>query len=495
MPEAIAEKPTETLQAPAATPETTQAPVEAKPPDPSVFTDAEIAGLGIQDLMPSKSPAVDVTLKDIARVVEPPASPTAPPKEIPPVPPVTPAAPAPANNGATPPVAPEPVAKDDTVKVSQEPDLEGYLKREFEKLHQTIQKPAETPVAPTPAKPAAVEDPYEVGLEEEQKEQLSIARYAASKDARFQGLPAKFIAYYKAVDAELARVQKDAPERKLDDNDAEFQTFLRNNKPDIDSTTLRRFERMKDKEEAIKEAAALLEAKFQEKAVQERARAIESSVPLFDKHVEEIAQQQGHLEPAKELLGEKRVTAIVKKGDERYVEFMRLTDGQTQLSASNPSHIWLSSFMVEQENHFKKGPPERLTITGSNGLPRTFIGRADYVQMLNTDPAAAARHWTFTDQQIAELIAWNTALEIQHETNEFNQRLAAAGYQRQPKTNEQTKPKATEQTTPPPQPASVSTPKAGASPAPGAGVTSPIKKAPDGWSEAEWAGLQIGEKP
>ena len=75
-------------------------------------------------------------------------------------------------------------------------------------------------------------DPYEEQLLQSQREELELYRYAESK-GKHKGKADKLLNFYKGLDEYVEKAQAEDPDRTFDDNDDEFISYVRKNKPDI----------------------------------------------------------------------------------------------------------------------------------------------------------------------------------------------------------------------------------------------------------------------
>ncbi len=93
-------------------------------------------------------------------------------------------------------------------------------------------------------------DPYEEQLLQSQREELELYRYAESK-GKHKGKADKLLNFYKGLDEYVEKAQAEDPDRTFDDNDDEFISYVRKNKPDINPDERDAFKKQKFREEIV----------------------------------------------------------------------------------------------------------------------------------------------------------------------------------------------------------------------------------------------------
>lgn len=325
--------------------------------------------------------------------------------------------------------------------------------------------PAAAPAAPVPA--AAAPDDYEKTLDAADRNVLEIARYAEKKHPEKKGLGDQFVAFFKKVDAYLENATKaeGGADRTFDENDEDYQKFIRANRPDIDPLEWRGYEMAKIKDEAKAEAAQEAEAKFSARfeETEQRQRVLEVT-PVIRGRLAQFEQNIGALALADAQNGtDTQLGSIIKvisehgfeealkrdpelapivleevqRGATAAAEFLALANSVKKYDAKNPDpmHTWLSAFIRRQGEIFEKdGGEHRYRMDPETGVKKTFAPRAKYNEIKTKTPEKAGDYWTFSDEDVVRLLETNTKILAENRVKKRADALAAAGYVRQPVT-------------------------------------------------------------
>lgn len=304
-------------------------------------------------------------------------------------------------------------------------------------------------------------------MSEEEREEYELARYAeATVPDKHKGLAAKTLDYFKQV-ADWTNANPDADE---DD----FNEFIGKIKPQWDPGERRRLEIRKVKEET----EARLRAEMDEKIRQTELK------PVVQRQVESFRDRlltqklPDNLEPINAKVAADVKAFLQQPNQEAYAEllethpleaptlvesalnaeaFLRIANGLDSFNAENGRHLWLAEFLAKQGEILEKAPDEKRIRQG-----REFLSRHKYAVLQEKNPAEAAKYWSFTDNEVADMIAVNAALAIAKKYQKSGlTRTGATAAPAKPAT-----PPPSSTTTPPADP-----PKAGASIAPGAATT------------------------
>lgn len=355
-----------------------------------------------------------------------------------------------------PPTAPPATPEPPKVQVEKKKPTEELVRETVRKaLEEAKSTPAEPPAPTTPEPPK--QDPYESSLTEAQQEELMIARALAKKNpAKYGQHPEKLLGFYKKTDEYLvkAREGENAEERTFDERDADFQKFLRANKPSIDPVERRRIER----EMIVEEAEARAQKKYEQELTEikqrqkqlEIAPRIEAGVNEFASGLEGIIAQSetsGHL--LKKIL-ETGVQKAVEddpvfapivanyqaRATQLAAEYLSVFGGVKKYDPQNDDHIWLVDFVRNQGQHFARNGAEARVRGGKEFMPMN-----EYYEALKKDPTVADRAWTFETRDILTRLAANAVESMEKKIQEEESKLSKYGYKR-----EKTAP------TPPPEP-------------------------------------------
>jgi hypothetical protein len=467
------------MSAPAAAPPPAPAPPAGTPPaapaapapiptgatDPmlkSIFDD-----LGVVLETPPPSSAAPAPAATPGTPTAQPAPAGAPPAQPPVTPPDgTPAVGVPSGTPAPPPApaaapaAPQPGG----VVVRKEKPISQTVEEAVRKAFSEAQPPSATPPPPAaqppaPAPAAPQDDPYIAQLGPEEKEAIELAKWADANVTEFkgQGLPAKFVAFYKAVDEYVAAAKAKDPdgERTYDDDDKEFTRFVEEHRPAIEpakwerlktdrlvaqveeSTTKNVTEKLSAENEAIKRRQTILEVK---PVIEGRLAKFQDNVGQLmiaekDSIIATVAQTIGKDGVDKALEADPIFTPIVvaayNQGQTVAAEFLAMTNGVKEFKPDNPVQDWLVRFIRRSGEVFAANGGDKRVRTGEDGTPKTFLPRGKFNELYARNPdEAASKHWTFSDEDVLNMIERNTKDHISALVKQENERLTKAGYVR-----------------------------------------------------------------
>jgi hypothetical protein len=397
----------------------------------------------------------------------------------------------PAPEGDTPPPA-DPPPSDPPAKTDDDPPPATKPKK-FTKLPPADPPPlpkADPPPAPEPQAPTA-KDP-DAGLDEDLRDDIERAQVAERLfPDRYKGFSQKYRDFAGKLDAYIAKAREEDPDRTLDEDDEQFQRWVKNNRPQWGS----RADARKVEHEMIESRVADRIARERE-SVEERIRQVEVT-PRIESRVAKFEQQ------LTEQLGEDYGDAIKQAGLDGAAEkfpfeadAVRAANTRTQQLASeflalshgvakpdfdkNPDHLWLYNFMESQGSHFHANGAEKRT----DSAGRTFLPRSAYNQLRRTNPAEAQKHWTFSDEHVLAMLAHNAKMNVEERVKAERERLRKAGYTRETK-----QPAPPPKSDPAPRRETPPSPKASTSAAPGAASGKPQEPDSPGLDVARSLGM------
>lgn len=376
---------------------------------------------------------------------------------------------------ASPPPAPTPKP----VVVERRPPINDIVDQRIAQALQAA-KP-ELPKTPGPAKSQKETDDeqYEASLIDDQKERLALARYAEKKmPDKYKGLSAKFIEFYRKVDAQAQALKKDNPE--FTPKDEEFQRFLEQNQPQFSPSDARRLEREQIKEEAAAEFQKIHSRDMGE--IRSRQFKIESQ-PKIDQAVEYFKKSiHQTIASSADSPASAYAKKMVESGREDLVksfpmhgkiindadatfdwlsrEAVDIDLGIKAVDPKNQAHVWLKDFIDREGETFSKAD-KRFTVKDG----KQFLPRAQYEELIRSNPGAVRNHWTFTTDDVLGMLAVESQINIESSIKQLDEQLAASGFRRVDEKKDLTKPKNNGQPAVPAPPS----PKATGSPSPGAG--------------------------
>ncbi len=392
-----------------------QLTVEPTAPDPQVSAIGEPAPdtgvektTGPNDFTP-ESGSMHEILARMKRNPAPepaPAAPVTPPEPAPVTPPPAPAA-------VTPPPAPVTPAPTPTPAVTPPTPVE--LTEAQKQLRVPEFPKRETPVADPKPSPSTLDMS---GLDDDEIYEVRTAEFAEAKyPDKYKGHAQRVLDFIKK---HKQYVQTAAPESTLDRDDAEYQRFLKANKPTVTDTERRRLERERRVEEAAVEAQQRLAPATQklseELTLLKAAPLVEKTINDYKSLVKEVMPKDD--DPLVKAAVEETTATAVDAGK----EFLLLASRLKDYDSRNSTHVWLGDFIAEQGELFVKSGHPSLKRGG-----KTFVPRAKYNVM---PPDERAKHFTFTDEDVLNIIAINAKSAAEYRANTERTKLEKMGYRR-----------------------------------------------------------------
>lgn len=421
------------------------------------------------------------------------------------------------------------------VEVATEADENDRLNQ---RLSEVVDKALDKRLPKEPAKaekpkteaPADPDTAYIEALSEDWKYEISLAKLA-EKTFGSKGKVKETIAFSKAIDEYVSK-HKDDEGRTFDESDEDYQRFLRSKRPKYSPTERRRLEVLHELEPQIKEAKREVRAEMEPKmeAAEDRNREqeakprIATDLKKFNENLLTLDEQADPLlKETVALVKDKGEAAIdedpvygsivlkeVRGAEVAAAEFLALSNGLKKVDLeNNPLHKYLFDFMESQGQYIATNGAELRNRKLPDGTVQTFLPRSTYVRQLRADPDKTRReHFTFTDQDVLDMLAINAKALIGQQVKTANEKLTKAGYGRQKPPKAEEKPanppaKASDAAPPPAKPAAKqpnrsddepdpASPKVGGAPAPGAAQKGSVS-APSLFSERDRE-LLVGKK-
>lgn len=395
-----------------------------------------------------------------------------------PDPPVT--APVTAPAAAAPPATPAPAATTaEPPKVEVKPKREtvnreyvdSKVREAVDGLMRNLNAPPTAPAQPSttaapPAAPAA--DARESALNDIEKEELNVWRFAEAKmPEKYKGAAERYLAAIGQIDAYIDKTRKEDPERSLDEKDEELQTFITETLPSFSGADRRRLERMIITEEVTAQTRQEMRSeqddlRKKQKELELRPQ-IERAVDQFQAQVTKLIEsgfspddavgvEIGNLVTKAKTEGWEPVlkadpfhAPIVKNAMDRAVrranEYLALISQLKPFTPHNPDldldhpkndDAWLAGFIRRQGEYLVVNGGEA-KFRDENGVRKEFVPVHEFVAAYQKSPSEAqARFWTFSEADILSMLATHARADATARVKEEVDRLAAAGYQRQP---------------------------------------------------------------
>lgn len=285
------------------------------------------------------------------------------------------------------------------------------------------------------------------GLDEDEVEEVRTAEFAEQRyPQRYPGHAKRVLEYIRKHKQFVKTQEQENPDVSFDQSNTAYQRFLEANRPTITSSERKRLER----ERLLEEAASIAERrlagktkKLEEEVTQLKATPlVERTINDFKSLVKEIMPKEDDpivLEKAEEMTG-----LAVTAGK----EYLLLSSQLKQFDTKNETHKWLADFIKEQGELYVQSKHESLRRGGKSFLPRH--------QFNNLPADERAKHFSFSDEDVLQLIAVNAKAAAEFHAKTERDRLKRAGYTRTPSATAPTSP--TPPVPPPLEPSARATP-------------------------------------
>lgn len=449
-------------------------------------------------------------MKDLGHIIEEAAPPE--PEKKNDTPPIVEAPPVKAEEKKTPPAKPDeaPPAAKVIPKAEQDKSLSDTVREivNTSLSEREQRKPDAAPAATTPKPtdaPPATKDDFEATLDDLEKDELELRRFAEKVNPdKYKGSADEYVASLKRLNTYIETSRKENPDRTFDENDEDFEEYVKKNIPNFSVVERRRIERqlitadareqakrdMQVEQEDIKRKQRMLEVKPEiERSVsdfvgtvngvmkQPLAEGKESVVLPIVERAQEVGWKQAI---AEDPIHAPVVKTIQDAAVRRAGEYLALVEGvkdfrplAEELPMEHPrnDHAWLLNFIRRQGEWLDKNGGDMRTRTLEDGTQQTFVPMHVWGEISQKEPQKARQHWTFSIPDVLDMLAHNARVEAEVIVKKEVERMEAAGYQRVKKKDTKNEiPKAetqTKRTTG--EPKESGAPKATASVSPGAG--------------------------
>lgn len=468
--------PAEPPQPPAATPPET--PPATAMPDDKAKDDAkswfEMAYPGF--LLEEEKAKADVKPLDLSA----PATPTAPAAQ-----PKADATP-PAATPATPPPAPAP----EPVKVTKRkpaPEIEDIVKQTVAATVKATAPPTEPPKAP--AEPPKTTDEDLSNWNSDEIRLLRTAKFAEeSAPDKYKGLVEGIKSDKKKLEDYRQKALEADPEWN-EGNDEKFAGLVDSIKPRLSNREVSDLEDERLITEAEKRVISKQSQKTEELETQIKELRyrplIEHQIETFKGNLSQILTQKVEGKPdiineiatrynevGDGIVEESPVYAPIvvdnmKLAEKSVKSLIRFKERLENYQADNPVHQHISRVMDEYDYLTSQAKDEVKTRV-INGVPKKFLPRLQYHQLLQEKSPKIDQYWTYTVEEYIPALAFKAQHDITMKIKEMEAILTKAGYKREaPKPADPPKP--TSQ--PPPPQMKPSVPAPSPAPGPGAGAT------------------------
>jgi hypothetical protein len=293
-----------------------------------------------------------------------------------------------------------------------------------EDLKKALREKLEMPKVPTASVVTAPTEPTPVGLDltgldPDEVDTVQLAHFAELQNpTRYAGHARRTLDHIKQVRAYRNQKQIEDPSIEFNDDNEEYQSLLRR-QPGYERGDRERMERKRFAEEVRRDT--LKEVSAQNQRLEQELRAVKAA-PIVDKTVQKFNDLLEAELPVKseDKLESETAENIRGLASGAAREFMLLSTSLKSYDAKDETHSWLAKFIQEQGEILQKSDSPVKT-RGD----KSFIPRAVYYSMPEVQ---RSKHFTFSDQEVLELIAINAKLATEQIVKTERSRLEKYGY-------------------------------------------------------------------
>jgi hypothetical protein len=303
---------------------------------------------------------------------------------------------------------PEP-AKAPPAQASPDQKTAVTKKAQLKPAPPVVQPQAPAPVVQQPSPPPKVEpEPADsLVLTDDQQELLSAAEWGEKTIPELKGKASELKSYFKKLSSFISE-NPDATE-----DSEEFDKFQQKHKPKISQAAINKATRGQLLEEAQRLAEEKLRPQIEE--VKGRLRSYEAK-PDAEREVsnfkeslaKSVIEEADSFSDVIKLVSEDPEKAeeehpieapIAKQALKMAETYVGINRSIVPFNQANKDHIAISGFLFTQSDKMKQLPPEKQLRRG-----KMFLDLNEFSQAITADPNAINKYWTFTEQDVLEMI-------------------------------------------------------------------------------------------
>lgn len=257
------------------------------------------------------------------------------------------------------------------------------------------------------------------GLNEDEISEMETAMFAERQHPeRYAGHAQKvldFLRKHKAVVIEIEAAGEDDVE-----DSARYKAFKKNNPQPYSVSERRRL----DTERVAVEVSQRARAEVNEELSTLRKQLADTrAAPVVEKTIKDFRAVVESIMPKEDdTLVRETTAAVVQRASHAAQEFLLLSNRLKQYDDKDPVHKWMGDFIEQQAGIFM-GSKDPALRRGT----QTFVSRAQYNQL---PTETRTKHFTFTDEDILQILAANARVVAEETVKRDRTRLEAAGYVR-----------------------------------------------------------------
>lgn len=282
--------------------------------------------------------------------------------------------------------------------------------------------PTPEPIAPTSVAPFDISKLDLSGLDEDEINEVKTAAFAEQRyPDKYKGYAAHVLDYIKKHKQIVRDLTSENQDGDMDENDPKYKAFVKANRPPVKGPERRKLERERTLEEAAQIAEARLSQRYRkvetELTQMKAAPAVEKSLNDYKSLLKQVLPTS-----TDDPLVESVVAEVSNLASEAAGEFLQLSAQLKPYDSRNNTHRWLADFIAEQGKLFANSK-DPATKRGN----KTFIPRAEYN---NLNPTDRAKHFTFSDEDVLQIVAVNAKAAAEFKIKEEQGRMEKFGYRR-----------------------------------------------------------------
>jgi len=276
--------------------------------------------------------------------------------------------------------------------------------------------------------PAQVEDPFVQTLSAEERERYELAKWASENVPDRKGLDGNYLSFFKNHKKYVDKRLTEDPDVELE-HDEGYRKFIESNKPKVN---VKELEHARISSQAEANAMNKLAPEIARLEKQQKAMAggpvaqqrFESSKVHFRNAIPKDLQGEFSKDPAafsrERPFETKIVNSVLEDAFAMAQSFYNILHEVEEYNEQNPAHVGLSQWIDKEQTDFINSGK-----TKKDG--KVFIRRERYPEV---SEAEREKYYTFTDDEVIQLLALRVNQNISGKLNHLNEQLSSAGYSR-----------------------------------------------------------------
>lgn len=323
--------------------------------------------------------------------------------------------------------------KDDAPETTEEAVEPETEKPKVKKVDRTLfELPESEPILdapqpePEPAPVSEPEKPETEGLTKEQLRRYELATFAEENFPEHQGLSKKYLEFFQKQKEYIDNRLSEDPEANLNDDDYEYQNFLKRFKPKFEQDDFEKVIEARTLAKATEKVRSDMEPQLQELKRQQQKLEIAPRVSsLKGKSIEDIKGIiPEHIRKDIESVGAEQafnnnpmeyevVNNIITAHQDVVFAFHEISQGLEDYNPSNQTHVRLATWL------------DQLQATMPDQDGRQYVRREEFYKLPASKKNSA---YTLSDEDVVLRAHEAAGKFINYELNKLQQRMEKSGY-------------------------------------------------------------------